>query len=121
MDACAPREFSLTGGSNPGRYALQGNNFTDFVLETPVRGVIPNALMQLLHFENTFGDTYSSEYCLAAMLNQVLTKTRNPGPDTGRPAHLAETADAACQPAEKNARPDGAACCKVAEGLQRAG
>jgi hypothetical protein len=96
MDTCIPPELSRIGGLNPGPYALHGNGIADYVLETPVCGATRNARMRLLHFENAFGDAYSSEYCMAAMLNQVLIMTRNLRSATDRLARLTGTADAAC-------------------------
>ena len=45
---------------------------------------IPNARMRLLHFENTFGDVYTSEYCLDAMLSLVLIVARSARSDADR-------------------------------------
>jgi len=64
-------------------------------VETRLSGAIPNARMRLLHFENIFGDTYASDYCLAAMSSLVLIMARSAGPDADRLDRLAGTADAA--------------------------
>ena len=61
---------------------------------TRLRGVIPNARMRLLHFENIFGDTYASDYCLDSMSSLVLIMARSARPDTGRLERLAGMADA---------------------------
>ena len=50
--------------------------------------------MRLLHFENTFGDTYASEYSLDAMLSLVLLMTRSSRPDADRLTRLTATASA---------------------------
>jgi len=52
------------------------------------KSTIPSIRMRLLHFENTFGETYHSEYCLDAMLNLVLLMTRSSKPDADRLARL---------------------------------
>ena len=59
------------------------------------RSAIPNIRMRLLHFENTFGETYDSEYCLDAMLSLVLLMTRSSRPDADRLARLTGTQSAA--------------------------
>jgi len=64
-------------------------------VETRLRGAIPNARMRLLHFENIFGDTYASDYCLAAMSSLVLIMARSANPDADRLDRLAGTAEAA--------------------------
>lgn len=54
-----------------------------------------DARMRFLHFENTFGATHASEYCMDAMLSLVLFMVRNARPDAARLARLTGAAGAA--------------------------
>ena len=106
-------EFSVIGGSYAGHSAQPSKEHTDFSRKTRASGVIPNARMQLLHFENAFGDVSASEYCLDAMLSLVLLMGRNSRPDADRLARLTGTANIACPPRD-NLTPDAEAGCKAA-------
>ena len=66
-------------------------------------GAIPSARMRLLHFENTFGDVYASEYCLDAMTSLVLLVARSARSDADRLERLTGMAGAT-RPAEEYTR-----------------
>jgi len=88
-------EVQKSDGSYKEHFAAHGGRRTDFVHGGRAGGATSNARMRLLHFENTFGSTHVSEYCLDAMLNLVLIMARNARPNAERLARLTGTASAA--------------------------
>jgi len=102
------------GGIYGRHFATHGNGHTGLVHGARAGGMIPKARMRLLHFENTFGKTYDSEYCLDAMLSLVLIMARSARPDADRLARLIGATSAAAYPEKNNASPDSAAAVREA-------
>ena len=109
-------EFPVIDGSYAGHSAQHSKEHADFSRKTRASGVIPNTRntrMQLLHFENAFGDVRVSEYCMDAMLSLVLLMGRNSRADADRLARLTGTANTAYPP-EDSLVPDAEADCEAA-------
>ena len=89
------QQLALAAESFAAYLAPHGNDHAGLAQEVRSGGTIPSKRMRLLHFENTFGDVYTSEYCHESMLSLVLLMTKNAKPDTDRLERLTATADAA--------------------------
>ena len=87
-------EFALISGLHAKHPAPHGNDPADLGHATLAGGAIPRIRMQLLHFENAFGDVCTSEYCLDAMLSLVLLMMRSSRHDAARVERLTEAANA---------------------------
>jgi len=90
-----------------------GNKHAEPVYGLRHKGVTPSARMRFLHFENTFGEAHTSEYCLDAMVSLVLIMTRNTRPNAARITRLTKTIHAVHQ-AAGSCLPVGAATGAVA-------
>ena len=88
-----------SGGTYGSRVVTRDDRQADFTYTACLGGAIPSARMRLLHFENTFGDVYASEYCLDAMLSLVLIVARSARADVDRLERLTGMAGLA-RPAE---------------------
>jgi len=94
-------EFPDTSGSYATYPALHGDDPVQPVHAPHAGGGIPKIRMRILHFENTFGDVCTSEYCLDAMLSLVLLMTRSTRHNAARLERLTEAA----HPADYGALP----------------
>ena len=93
--------------------APHGKNNAGLAGSAYARGTIPHIRMRLLHYENTFGEAHTSEYCLDAMLNLVLCITRSAKPDADRLARLTGATNAPC-PTKDSLASDHAVACQAA-------
>jgi hypothetical protein len=119
MGAGILSQVPVINESHAKHFTLQDNNNAGLVGSARARGVIPHIRMCLLHFENTFGESHSSEYCLDAMLSLVLLIARSAKPDTDRLARLTGAMRDPC-PAKDGLAPDHALGCQAAS-VRRAG
>jgi len=108
MGAGILSQAPVINGSQAKYSALHGNDKAGLVGSARARGAIPHKRMRLLHFENTFGEAHTSEYCLDAMLSLVLLITRSARPDADRLARLSGAINDPC-PAKDCPAPDHAA------------
>jgi hypothetical protein len=107
MDTDALPGFHVIDGSYAEDSAPYDNNHAALVSVRRARGAM-SVRMQLLHFENIFGDVRVSEYCSDAMLSLVLLMARGAKHDADRLARLTGATDAA-YPAAKDGFCPGAA------------
>ena len=88
-------EFPNTDRAHTSHSAPHGNKQAGLVRDgIKAQAAAPRGRMRILHFENTFGEVQSSEYCLDAMLSLVLLMARNSKPDANRLARLTGAARA---------------------------
>jgi hypothetical protein len=92
--------FPHSGGTYGSRVVTHDDRQAGFTHTARPGCTIPSARMRLLHFENTFGDVYASEYCLDAMISLVLIVARSARSDAGRLERLIGMAGLA-RPAEE--------------------
>ena len=96
MGADILQQLPVIRGSHAAYSAAYGNDRPVSACGFRTGGAIPSDRMRLLHFENTFGDVYASEYCLDAMLSLVLLVMRSTRLDADRLKRLTGMPDAAC-------------------------
>ena len=96
MGADILQQFPVLSGSHEVHSIPHGGKHPGSVGGLRAEGAIPSERMRLLHFENTFGDVYASEYCLDAMISLVLLVMRSAKLDAARLARLTARPDAAC-------------------------
>jgi len=88
MDTAGPLEDDKSEGAQGEDIPKQDKTMPVFGRGLARAHKMANARFRILHYENAFGDTYTSEYCLDGMSSLVLTIVRNSKFDEARLARI---------------------------------